>query len=439
MIIAPMRFKTNVKEQVMDEHNRPAKDVNGKPITEEVEKEYQTFRPAYVFDYSDTDGEPLPTLATILDEKVDSFEQLKEVLIKISPVPISFEDIASAANGYFSPSENKIVVRNDLPELQTIKTMIHEIGHASLGHGGKEDKWDRETKEVQAESVAYWVSQMIGLDTSEYSFGYISGWSKDKKVSELKDNLELIKKTADEISSAIEKELAVLQKVKEEPTFEIYQLSEKANRELSFSSFSVLENLGVRVDKSNYERVYSAPLKESDTLDSIYETFNINHPKDFKGHSLSVSDIVVLHKEGKDEAWYVDSFGFHNAPDFLEEGPIYTKLAPDANISFYYAENMEFETFGYSKDGLSLKEAFDVYDSFKHGGIGFELSDGSDYEGKYGLMTCGRMDADLVNMIEYYRQNPLVQEAIKECGEELNKRYGKEMQIADKPNRGKSR
>lgn len=439
MIIAPMRFKTNVKEQVFDEQNHPVKGEDGKPLTEDVVREYQTFRPAYVFDYSDTDGEPLPTLATMLDEKVDSFETLKEVLIKVSPVPITFEEIQSAANGYFSPSEMKIVVKEGLPELQTIKTMIHEIGHASLGHGGKEDKWDRETKEVQAESVAYWVSQMIGLDTSDYSFGYISGWSKDKKVSELKDNLEIIKKTADEISSAIEAELAKRQEKKQEPTFEIYQLNEKANRELSFSSYSVLEKLGVRVDPSNYDLVYSSPLKESDTLDSIYETFNINHPEDFKGHSLSVSDIVVLHKDEKDVAWYVDSFGFHEAPDFLCKEPVVTKLKSDAKISYYYAENMEFETLGYSKDGLTLEEAFKLFDSYQHGGIGFDLEDGSDYAGKYELMSGGQMHEDLINMIEYYRQNPLVQEAIKGCREELNKRSGNEQQIADKPRRGKNR
>ena len=126
------------------------------------------------------------------------------------------EAIEGGANGYYSPVSQQIVVKNDLPELQTIKTMIHEIAHASLGHGSKEDKWDREAKEVQAESVAYWVSQMLGLDTSEYSFGYISGWSKDKEVSELKDNLEIIKQTADKIFLAIEEKIQKLQEEKVE-------------------------------------------------------------------------------------------------------------------------------------------------------------------------------------------------------------------------------
>ena len=97
-----------------------------------------------------------------------------------------------------------------------LKTMIHEIAHATLGHGSKEDKWDRQTKEVQAESVAYWVTQMIGLDTSEYSFGYISGWSKDKEVSELKESLDVIKQTADKISSSIEEKVKELREKRDE-------------------------------------------------------------------------------------------------------------------------------------------------------------------------------------------------------------------------------
>ena len=207
MIIAPMTYKADVEEAVFDSENHPVLDSNGKQVTETVTREFQGFRPAYVFDVSQTSGDPLPTLATMLSGGVEDFENMKDILIAISPVPISFEKITGGANGYFSPATQSIVVKEGMSELQTIKTMIHEIAHATLGHGGKDDKWDRETKEVQAESVAYWVTQMVGLDTSDYSFGYIAGWSKDKEVSELKENLELIKNTADEMSSIIEEEL----------------------------------------------------------------------------------------------------------------------------------------------------------------------------------------------------------------------------------------
>ncbi len=215
MILAPIKGKTEVVEEVFDENNKAVVDENGNQKTEKVTREYQTFRPVYVFDVSQTSGDPLPTLASELNETVDSFEEMKSVLISISPVPVSFETINGGANGYYSPTAGKIVIDKRLPQLQMLKTMVHEIAHATLGHGSKEDKWDRQTKEVQAESVAYWVTQMIGLDTSDYSFGYISGWSKDKEVSELKESLDVIKQTADKLSSSIEEKIRELKKERE--------------------------------------------------------------------------------------------------------------------------------------------------------------------------------------------------------------------------------
>lgn len=215
MILAPIKGKTEVVEEVFDENNKAIVDENGNQKTEKVTREYQTFRPVYVFDVSQTSGDPLPTLASELNETVDSFEEMKSVLISISPVPVSFETINGGANGYYSPTAGKIVIDERLPQLQMLKTMVHEIAHATLGHGSKEDKWDRQTKEVQAESVAYWVTQMIGLDTSDYSFGYISGWSKDKEVSELKESLDVIKQTADKLSSSIEEKIRELKKERE--------------------------------------------------------------------------------------------------------------------------------------------------------------------------------------------------------------------------------
>ena len=215
MILAPIKGKTEVVEEVFDENNKAVVDENGNQKTEKVTREYQTFRPVYVFDVSQTSGDPLPTLASELNETVDSFEEMKSVLISTSPVPVSFETINGGANGYYSPTAGKIVIDERLPQLQMLKTMVHEIAHATLGHGSKEDKWDRQTKEVQAESVAYWVTQMIGLDTSDYSFGYISGWSKDKEVSELKESLDVIKQTADKLSSSIEEKIKELRKERE--------------------------------------------------------------------------------------------------------------------------------------------------------------------------------------------------------------------------------
>lgn len=216
MIIAPVKYKADVEEPIYDGDSHPVIGDDGKQKTEKVTKEFQAFRPAYVFDVQQTSGEPLPSLVHLLQGGVQDYEVIKSALIEISPVPVAFEPISGGANGFYSPGEKRIVVKEDLPELQTIKTLIHEIAHAELGHGSEEDKFDRKTKEVQAESVAYWVAAMIGtdgpdgsgLDTSEYSFGYISGWSKDKEVTELKESLDLIKQTADRISTNLENVLA---------------------------------------------------------------------------------------------------------------------------------------------------------------------------------------------------------------------------------------
>ena len=236
MILAPVKRKADVEEQVFDEANHPVIGEDGKPVTEKVTREFQSFRPVYVWDYAQTSGEPLPSLVHNLVGDVAGFDELKQVLMEISPVPITFESFKSSVNGYYSPLEKKIVVKENLSELQTVKTMLHEIAHATLGHGSKEDKWDKETHEVQAESIAFWVAAMLkdengnGLDTSDYSFGYISGWSKDKEVSELKENLEIIKTTADQISKAIEEKIIELHEkkaVEEMPENEEFEVPHK--------------------------------------------------------------------------------------------------------------------------------------------------------------------------------------------------------------------
>lgn len=210
VILAPSEGKTQILEKVYDENHKPVLDENGKQKEELVERKYQTFIPVYVFDISQTSGDPVPTLATELNEQVESFEDIKKIMEEISPVPVYYEHIEGGALGYFDPRNHKIVIEETLPQLQMIKTMLHEIAHANLKHGSEEGRYDRSSREVQAESVAYWVAQMMGLDTSEYSFGYIYGWSKDKEVSELKEHLELIKTTADTMSQAIEEKLKAM-------------------------------------------------------------------------------------------------------------------------------------------------------------------------------------------------------------------------------------
>ena len=179
-------------------HKKKVEDENG----DESEITWMTFRPVPVFDYSQTEGKELPDICGRLTGDVD--EDLLEKVKSISPVPVAFENIAGSAYGYFSRTEGRIVVKNDIARQHQLKTLIHEIAYATLHCKGAElEKADRNTKEVQAESVAYVVCQYLGIDTSDYSFGYVAAWSKDREVKELQANLELIRQTAGELIEQI--------------------------------------------------------------------------------------------------------------------------------------------------------------------------------------------------------------------------------------------
>lgn len=168
---------------------------------EEKEINYTTFRAVSVFDVSQTEGEEIPTIAQELQGSLDDYNKLLEQLKSVSPVEIRFDEIKGGANGYYSHIDNNIVIDTRLSEQQTVKTLIHEIAHSILHNKetGEEKEADRNTKEVQAESIAYTVCQHLGLDTSDYSFGYVAGWSKGKEVKELQASMEVIRKTSKDI------------------------------------------------------------------------------------------------------------------------------------------------------------------------------------------------------------------------------------------------
>lgn len=181
------------------------------------------------------------------------------------------------------------------------------------------------------------VCQHFGLDTSDYSFGYVAGWSSGKEMTELKASLETIQTTAKELITEIEGHFTELQQQRQAEqeqgdTFSIYQLKRgDETRDLRFEPYDRLQAAGLTIDRVNYELVYTAPLTKDMTLGDIWERFNIDHPADFKGHSLSVSDIVVLHQNDEDTAHYVDSIGFQQVPEFLQEQqtPVFDKLPPE--------------------------------------------------------------------------------------------------------------
>ena len=454
-IIAPSPFKVKQEMQKIDPHTQKSvigKD--GKPVTEEKEITIPAYKVVTVFDVSQTEGKELPDIAVDeLTGDVDRYKDFFAALEKTSPVPIAFEKIEGGSHGYYHLADKRIALNEGMSELQTLKTAIHEIAHAKLhdidlnAPKDGQPRVDRNTREVEAESVAYTVCQHYGLDTSDYSFGYVAGWSSGRELSELKSSLETIRSAAAEIINSIDENLAELQKAQdkeqtagqEQPTregqeaapekpdpeaaapgksgaqekagaapkeaftpetiyrvrrnpysdsrensyllqayvtqengrakmgdvlytgtpekcrelmgqlksgeltegdvkqlyakaqetaqttgqdkdtFSIYQIKGgDETRDFRFEPYDRLQAAGNVVDKANYELVYSAELTPGTSLEDIYTRFNIDHPKDFKGHSLSVSDVVVLHQNGQDTAHYVDSFGYKDVPEFLQ-------------------------------------------------------------------------------------------------------------------------
>ena len=440
-IIAPSPYKVKQEMKKIDPHTQqPIIGKDGKPVTEEKQITIPAYKVVSVFDVSQTEGKELPDIA--VDELTGDVERYRDffaALEKTSPVPIGFEQIPGSSHGYYHLEDKRIAIQEGMSELQTLKTAIHEIAHAKLHdidlnapENEQQPRVDRRTREVEAESVAYTVCQHYGLDTSDYSFGYVAGWSSGRELSELKSSLETIRSAAAEIINSIDETLAELSKAQdkeqtagqEQPdkeeapaqekaafapetiyrvrrnpysdskentyllqayvtqengrakmgavlftgtpqkcrelmgqlksgelteeqvkelyakaqetaktaeqdkdTFSIYQLKHgDETRDLRFEPYDRLQATGNIVDRANYELIYSAELTPGTSLEDIYTRFNIDHPKDFKGHSLSVSDVVVLHQNGQDTAHYVDSFGYKSVPEFLQEQK---QLTPD--------------------------------------------------------------------------------------------------------------
>lgn len=351
-ILAPAPYKIKEEQEKLDPVTGEIMlDKNGMPVTEEVEIKIPAFRVVPVFDVSQTDGKELPDIGVNeLSGSVEDYEDFMQALTEVSPVPITYEDIDGDAKGYFRTTDHRIAIQEGMSQSQTVKTAIHEVAHAKLHDRERNqdidavlDK-DRNTKEVEAESVAYTVCQHFGIDTSDYSFGYIAGWSSDRDMKELKSSLDTIRKTASELITGIEDRLAELQKdraveqeqkqeLEESPAnreaqllfgsedrFGIYQLKDTEEaRDIHFMGMEYLESKGLAVTRENYNLLYTAPLEEGTSLEDIYTRFNIDRPADFRGHSIFVSDVVVLHQNGENTSHYVDSFGYREVPEFTKE------------------------------------------------------------------------------------------------------------------------
>ena len=230
-ILAPTPFKVDREQERTGADGKPVLDKDGEPVKETVQISMVGFKPVSTFDISQTEGEPVPTLGVDeLKGSVDHYAALFAAMKEASPVPVSFEDIRSGAKGYFHTTENRIAIREGMDEIQNVKTLIHEMAHAKLHNMTAQKEWEngaqtRNSKEVEAESVAYTVCQHYGIDTSDYSFGYIAGWSGGKEMPELKESLSMIRAASSEMISSIDEKLQELTRERDSVL-----LSEKIDR-----------------------------------------------------------------------------------------------------------------------------------------------------------------------------------------------------------------
>lgn len=434
-ILAPAPYKKKVSEPKLDpDTDLPLRDKDGKIIYEETVIRIPAYKPVSVFDVSQTYGKPLPTIASSLDGTVEHYEAFMEAIKRSSPVPIDFKPLEPNLDGFFSPTDQSITLREGMSEIQTVCAAIHEMGHAKLHNYEKikeaqtskdenaepPKKKDRRTEEVEAESVAFAVCAYFGIETGENSFGYIANWSSGKDLPELKSSLDTIRRAASEIINDVEdnfeevckergidissdseterlyliddsvylhlqttdsgydytlydketmreidggqldspqipfssarQEVCKLHDIKAssidivsldllegltggeaktaEPgrTVTIYQLNDtKEASEMRFMRLDYIEKNNYSVDISKYNEIYSCPLKDGEGLEDIFTRFNVDRPADFKGHSLSVSDVVSIRENGKDTAYFVDCFGFKEIPDFFKDKAVKAK------------------------------------------------------------------------------------------------------------------
>lgn len=341
-ILAPAPWKKTIEVDKIDPNtNKVVLKADGTKEKEQKEITQNYFRVVYVFDVSQTSGEPLPELVSKLSDKVQDFDDLFLVLKNVSEYPIEYEDIKSGANGYCDLVNKRIAIKEGLGEAHIIKTTIHEIAHAILHSDLKNRDKDSSTREVEAESIAYVVSNSLGIDTSSYSFGYVGAWSKDKELTQLKSSLDTIQKTANDLISNIEKELLMLERnrennlnislydgeidldrIKEEnievnnSSFSIYQIfSDKDLNNIRFLSYEDLEKMNIKFDSSLYTKVYEGDLEKYRSLEDMFIEFNTNLPSNYTGRSLSISDVILLNNDVSQKAYYVNHIGFIELPN----------------------------------------------------------------------------------------------------------------------------
>ena len=263
-ILAPSPYKVKKQVEKIDPQTRkPVLNKDGQPVMEEKEVTIPAYKVVSVFDVSQTEGKEIPTLVNELNGEVENFDIFFDALARTCPVPISFKEISTGAKGYFSHTNNEIAVKQGMSQLQTIKTTVHEMTHQKL-HSNQNmleplNKQTRNSKEVEAESVAYVVCQHYGIDTSDYSFAYVAGWSEGKEMPELRESLDTIRKAASELINDIDKALEEIdtEKTKDKkPSLleNLYKKQEQIKNAKKNGLQTAVENHNIMKDQREEER-----------------------------------------------------------------------------------------------------------------------------------------------------------------------------------------
>ncbi len=356
-IIAPVRVKETVQEEKTDPNTgQPIFGEDGQLVTSPKVVWKQRFCASTVFDIGQTEGNPMPEnpqikLRQLIGTK-DGFDAFMAGLGDISHLQVRFAKMPEGTDSFYDADSREIVIREGMEQKATLKAAVREVSQRLLHDreqdgNGNADK-TQETRELETASTAYIICDHFGLDTSDFSFPSLDSWSSGQDLKALRESGNTIRKTASQAIRSVEYQLQDLQKEMTETrenlpeqtaahgngkengniSYKIYQIRDDLpdRRERIFLNLSTLRSDGKDVTPDAYSSIYEGSLEDTgnrrssqQVLNDLFEKFNINHPDDFRGHSMSVSDVIVLQENGVEKAYYVDSLGFKEVPQFLQQ------------------------------------------------------------------------------------------------------------------------
>ena len=357
-IITPVKVKETIQEEKTDPNTgQPVFGEDGQLETSPRVVWKQRFRASTVFDLGQTEGDPLPeNLQTGFRQLINTqegFDAFMAGLGDISHLPVRFAEMPEGKDSYYDAADREIVLREGMEQGDTLKAAVREVSQRILldryQAGNESADKAQETRDLKAMSAAYIICDHFGLDTSDFSFPSLDSWASEQDLKALRDSGNTIRGTASQVIRSVEYQLQDQQKELTETrenlpdqisarmnekeseitAYKIYQIRNDLpdRHERIFQNLAALRADGKEVISDAYSTVYEGSLdKEAgigksaqEVLNGLFEKFNIAHPDDFRGHSMSVSDVVVLQENGVEKAYYVDSLGFKEVPQFLQQ------------------------------------------------------------------------------------------------------------------------